>query len=187
MSLKDQLIIDVRVSRPSAKALIPKRNSKNTGVYQSLGMLSATIKLKDESVLFDNLRGFIGLSKLDNRKEATIVVNYDNAPQAQNDGDRTFPTSHPSDELGALLKVESINALNRDGYAASNYDKEVAENAGIEVSELTEMSKACIDLAAKFADEASAEVAKETQSNSTTGAVSDEQMGQDMESASEEA
>lgn len=149
--LTETLNVKIAVYEPNKNMKFEKRTSTNSGTFKMLGQCDASITMKDGTVLFEKLRGFIGMYKGDNRNNSNIIVNYENAITGSN-GNK-YPNVKPSLELESLLKVETIKAYNKGFSETNTIDHVIAENAGIDYSKYVELSQQCIKKAAELAED----------------------------------
>ena len=149
MSKYGELEIEVKIYE--SKNAEPKAKD-NGRIFQMMGNPIATIKLGDK-VLFDKLSGMFGVSYKDqaafDNNEGMLVVIYNQNYTVQETG-KQYEKVIVGEYLNSLLNVETMVTFTEEGFAHSELDEAIAENAGISAAEYIAMSKAAMQKAATF-------------------------------------
>jgi len=145
MSKYGNLEIDVKIYESKNSEAKAKENGR---IFQMMGNPVATISL-DGKPLFDKLSGMVGMSYKDNaafqKDEGQMVVLYNQQYTAETG--QQFDKVTVGEYLGALLHVETMKAF-AEGFAHSERDEHIAENAGITTDDYLTVAKAAMAKAA---------------------------------------
>jgi len=149
MSKYGNLEIEVKIYESKNAEAKAKDNGR---IFQMMGSPVATIKI-DGKVMFEKLSGMFGVSYKDqtayDKNEGMLVVMYDQSYTAPDTG-KQYDKVVLGDYLNSLLNVETMVTFTEEGFAHSERDEAIAENAGITAEDYLTMSKAAMAKAASF-------------------------------------
>lgn len=134
-------IFETKTAEPKVK--------DNGRVFQMMGTPVATIKL-GEDVMFEKISGMFGMSYKNeeafNNDEGQMVVMFNQ--QFTGDNGQQYDKVIVGEKLSALLQVETMKVFAEEGFAHSERDEHIAENAGISTDEYMNVAKAAMARAA---------------------------------------
>jgi len=141
--------LEIAVKIYESKSAEPKAKD-NGRIFQMMGTPVATIMI-DGKVMFEKLSGMFGMSYKDHdafdKDDGMMVVMFNQTYTAPETGQQ-YDKVILGEYLQALVQVETIKTYSEEGFAHSERDEAIAENAGMAAEDYMALAKAAMAKAA---------------------------------------